>query len=201
MKAGHVKMINDNMFKLVSEQNEFIAKFEDVRNYKINEDDDLINIFIQSAVKLKTEVNLNYVKKACAAEGIEFTNDMVKIGKYNLHAFVLTVSLKLFIKWYKEKYDNLIMDFVQANLLKKKDELFFDSFSVDFDNNDHAKAESIIDALCVKFYQEIILILQNYFLANHQVLEIGVSEDKKSYTFKFRNMNIMEVDQLNKKVN
>lgn len=194
-------MINDNMFKLVSEQNEFIAKFEDVRNYKINEDDDLINIFIQSAVKLKTEVNLNYVKKACAAEGIEFTNDMVKIGKYNLHAFVLTVSLKLFIKWYKEKYDNLIMDFVQANLLKKKDELFFDSFSVDFDNNDHAKAESIIDALCVKFYQEIILILQNYFLSNRQVLEIGVSEDTKSYTFKFRNMNIMEVDQLNKKVN
>ena len=59
MKAGHVKMINDNMFKLVSEQNEFIAKFEDVRNYKINEDDDLINIFIQSAVKLKTEINLN----------------------------------------------------------------------------------------------------------------------------------------------
>ena len=152
-------------------------------------------------MKLKTEVNLNYVKKACAAEGIEFTNDMVKIGKYNLHAFVLTVSLKLFIKWYKEKYDNLIMDFVQANLLKKKDELFFDSFAVDFDNNDHTKAESIIDALCVKFYQEIILILQNYFLANHQVLEIGVSEDKKSYTFKFRNMNIMEVDQLNKKVN
>lgn len=184
--------LNSN-FEIVSDNFIHNINLEKIKSFKL-ESDDLISVFIQTIVKLKTDINYNYVKKACEAENIEFEKDMVKIGKYEIHAYTYTVALTQFIRFYREKYNSKIKDFVDANLLRKKDELFFFDFKVELGKNDFKSAEGIIDALCVKFYQELTLILNNFFSLEHKVLIITPVPEKNIYRFEVRNMTIEEID-------
>lgn len=189
-----IPSIPDSRFILLADKDSIKVNFQDIKKFK-PKDDDLISIFIKTIIKLKTDINYKYVKKACEAENLKFDMSMVKPGKYEVHAYTYTVALAIFINRYASSFNNELVNFVNANLLKKKDELFFFDFKVDLEKDDFKKAEGIIDALSVKFYQELTLILYNFFTLAHKVLIIDADEKNVAYIFKFRNMNIMEIDE------
>lgn len=188
-------IIQNPDLKLVSDQIKFSFGLNEMKEFKLDQDD-LVTIFIKSIMKLKTDLNYKYVKKACKAENIKFEDNMVKPGKYERHAFFYTASLLGFINFYAKNNDKNIQTFIEANLLKDKDELFFNDFKVDVDNQEFSQAESILDALCVKFYQKLTLILNQYFSINHKVMIITPEPKNNSYKFTIRNMNIMEIDMV-----
>lgn len=188
-------IIQNPDLKLVSDQIKFSFGLNEMKEFKLNQDD-LVTIFIKSIMKLKTDLNYKYVKKACEAENIKFEDNMVKPGKYEGHAFFYTAALLSFINYYTKNNDKSIQIFVDANLLKHKDELFFNEFKVDVDTQEFNQAEAILDALCVKFYQVLTLILDQYFSINHKVMVITPEPENNKYVFTVRNMNIMEIDNV-----
>lgn len=166
-----------------------IAK-NDVVNTKLNSKN-LIDLFILTVIKLKTDINYQYQKINQSKD--KFNH--VEIGKYDIHAYVLTMSLRLFIDKYASNESSDIVNYVNNNLLKKKDELYFTNFNVQLDTTDYEKAINILDALCVKFYQELILILTSYFATTkQQVFIIQSSNETNMYRFSYRDMNIAEKD-------
>ena len=188
-------IIQNPDLKLVSDQIKFSFGLNEMKEFKLDQDD-LVTIFIKSIMKLKTDLNYKYVKKACEVENIKFEDNMVKTGKYEGHAFFYTAALLSFIKYYTKNNDKGIQIFVDANLLKHKDELFFNEFKVDVDTQEFNQAEAILDALCVKFYQVLTLILDQYFSINHKVMVITPEPENNKYFFSVRNMNIVEIDNV-----
>ena len=143
---------------------------------------------------MKTNVKLKYLAK----DNPEKLEENITLAKINVQTFVLIKSLKLFIKWYSEKVDNSIITFIQEELLKRKEDLYFSDLKVDFEENDLETLMTIVDALGVKFYQEVILLIDTYFNTKDQVFTIEADEKNNKYTMGYRNMNIMEIDNKRK---
>ena len=88
-----------------------IAK-NDVVNTKLNSKN-LIDLFILTVIKLKTDINYQYQKINQSKD--KFNH--VEIGKYDIHAYVLTMSLRLFIDKYASNESSDIVNYVNNNLL------------------------------------------------------------------------------------
>ena len=188
----------DNILRVVPDQNEITFTVKDVSEFKFDKDD-LICLFIQSIINLKTEANYIHAKQQLDPDTeIDVKKIHVPVGKIEPHAFMLIVCLKLFKDWYTDTYDNGLAQFVDAKLTEKHDELFFNEFNVQLEAQDIVSINQILDALTVKFYQEVIYEMTTYFATLKKVLIIKASEAKNGYTFKFRYMNIIEKDNLTK---
>ena len=186
----------DNVLKVTPEQGEYEVTLQDVTKTDLHEED-MISTFMKIIIKIKTDINIARAKISCKETKEKFDKSKVAIGKYQIHAAVLTSALKLFIKWYDEKCQEGTFAFIDRELLKKKDELYFLNFSVNFSSLEECdKAEQIIDALCVKFYQTVIYLLNIHFSSNSKVFIIQASETKNAYKFTFRKMNLMELNDV-----
>ena len=164
----------------------------DVINTKLNSKN-LIDLFILTIIKLKTD--LNYQNQKINKLNDSFNH--VEVGKYDIHAYVLTMSLRLFIDKYAVNESSSIVNYITNYLLKKKDSLYFTNFNVQLETQDYEKANNVLDALCVKYYQEIILALSTYFATNnHEVFIINSAKETNSYKFSIRPMNIAEKNDL-----
>ena len=106
--------------------------------------------------------------------------------------------LDLFIKWYSENVNKDIIEFVQNKLFEEKDDLYFSELKVNFEEKDLNTIMSIIDALGVKFYQKVILFLDMYFNANHEIFIMEADEKNSCYKMSYRPMNIMEIENIRK---
>ena len=180
-------------FKIVAMQDTYSPTLEEVKKDPI-EQNSMLDLFIRSLITLKTNVKLKYLAK----DNPEKLEENITLAKINVQTFVLIKSLKLFIKWYSEKVDNSIITFIQEELLKRKEDLYFSDLKVDFDENDLETLMTIVDALGVKFYQEVILLIDTYFNTKDQVFTIEADEKNNKYTMGYRNMNIMEIDNKRK---
>lgn len=186
----------NNVLKVTPEQGEYEVTLQDVTKADLH-DNDMISTFMKIIIKIKTDINIARAKISCKEANEKFDKSKVEIGKYQIHAAVLTSALKLFIKWYDETCQEGTLAFIDRELLKRKDELYFLNFAVDFSSlNDCDKAEEIIDALCVKFYQTVIYLLNLHFGSNSKVFIIQASEAKNAYKFSFRKMNLMELNDM-----
>ena len=180
-------------FKIVAMQDTYSPTLEEVKKDPM-EQNSMLDLFIRSLITLKTNVKLKYLAK----DNPEKLEENITLAKINVQTFVLIKSLKLFIKWYSEKVDNSIIIFIQEELLKRKEDLYFSDLKVDFDENDLETLMTIVDALGVKFYQEVILLIDTYFNTKDQVFTIEADEKNNKYTMGYRNMNIMEIDNKRK---
>lgn len=180
-------------FKIVAMQDTYSPTLEEVKKDPM-EQNSMLDLFIRSLITLKTNVKLKYLAK----DNPEKLEENITLAKINVQTFVLIKSLKLFIKWYSEKVDNSIITFIQEELLKRKEDLYFSDLKVDFDENDLETLMTIVDALGVKFYQEVILLIDTYFNTKDQVFTIEADEKNNKYTMGYRNMNIMEIDNKRK---
>lgn len=180
-------------FKIVAMQDTYSPTLEEVKKDPM-EQNSMLDLFIRSLITLKTNVKLKYLAK----DNPEELEKDITLAKINVQTFVLIKSLKLFIKWYSEKADNSIITFIQEELLKRKEDLYFSDLKVDFEENDLETLMTIVDALGVKFYQEVILLIDTYFNTKDQVFTIEADEKNNKYTMGYRNMNIMEIDNKRK---
>lgn len=180
-------------FKIVAMQDTYSPTLEEVKKDPM-EQNSMLDLFIRSLITLKTNVKLKYLAK----DNPEKLEENITLAKINVQTFVLIKSLKLFIKWYSEKVDNSIITFIQEELLKRKEDLYFSDLKVDFEENDLETLMTIVDALGVKFYQEVILLIDTYFNTKDQVFTIEADEKNNKYTMGYRNMNIMEIDNKRK---
>lgn len=180
-------------FKIVAMQDTYSPTLEEVKKDPM-EQNSMLDLFIRSLITLKTNVKLKYLAK----DNPEKLEENITLAKINVQTFVLIKSLKLFIKWYSKKVDNSIITFIQEELLKRKEDLYFSDLKVDFEENDLETLMTIVDALGVKFYQEVILLIDTYFNTKDQVFTIEADEKNNKYTMGYRNMNIMEIDNKRK---
>ncbi len=186
----------ENVLNVMPEQNEITITAYDVReNYKFNKEDPVC-LFIQSIINMKTEVNYHREEARCKELGIEFDKNQVKPGMVEPHAFVMIASLDMFIDWYSKNYTNGLESHVLKRIFEKRDELFFTGLNDTLETKDSYEVIQILDALCVRFYQEIIYAINEYFAADHKIISITADTEKNGYRFKFRNMNIMELDTI-----
>lgn len=189
----------DELFKVTPAQGEFLVTPEDIMKYTFpKENDDLFKLFINSIVKLKTDINARYVKVDRELNNVPFNIKDVPLGKMEPHAFGMIVALKLFINWYAETFTNSnIKGFIDASLYIKKDDLFFTSFGDRLNNAKTAeefdKFNNITDALCVKFYQTVMYYLHAHFNSDEKVLIVKATD--KGYLFRFRGMSIAEMGE------
>jgi len=162
----------------------FEVTVEDAKKFKLGKKDP-ISIFIQTIVKLKTDINVKFDYKE---------NGKVPIGKISPYAFFLIASLAIFMKNFDEdrKNDHLTKH-VYNVLARKSNELYFEKM---FDDAFVSKeqGDQIIDALSVKFYQTVLLACVEYFALNEQALVMEPTKD--GYRFRYRPLNIMEKTQL-----
>lgn len=164
-------------------QGEEIVTLKDVMDNKFDKDSG-IDIFLQTLVNLKTRVN--YKKE----KNVEF-----KPAKVNKYTFMLISALKIFIDRFcvrQESYE--LKSIINSYLTKNKDEFFFTNFAVEYDTEEeYAQANAIIDALGVKFYQQLILNISVYLAKkNHQVFIVKADEKTNSYIFRYRLMSWKE---------
>lgn len=184
----------NNVLQVVPEQNEICFTIKDVSEFKFDKED-LICLFIQSIINLKTEANYLHEQARCKNLDIEFDKTKVAIGKVEPHAFMLMICLKLFKDWYTKTYDDQLTKFVEAYLTKKHDELFFSDFNVQLESRDIYEINQILDALTVKFYQEVIYAITTFFATKQKIIIIRPNGKMDGYLFKFRYMNILEKDK------
>ena len=187
----------NNILQVVPDQNEICFTIKDVSEFKFDKED-LICLFIQSIINLKTEANYIHEKARCENLGIEFDKTKVHVGKIEPHAFMLIVCLKLFKNWYTKTYDDQLAKFIDAYLTKKRNELFFGEFNVQLESQDIYEINQIIDALTVKFYQEVIYAVTTFFATQQKIIIIKANDEMNGYLFKFRYMNILEKDKFKK---
>ena len=187
----------NNILQAVPDQNEICFTVKDVSEFKFDKTD-LICLFIQTIINLKTEANYIHEIKRCENLGIEFDKTKVHVGKIEPHAFMLIVCLKLFKDWYTKTYDNELAKFVDSYLTKKRNELFFGEFNVQLESRDIYEINQIIDALTVKFYQEVIYAITTFFATQQKIIIIKPNGAMDGYLFKFRYMNILEKDKFKK---
>lgn len=180
-------------FKLVPHQNTFTPSFEDIKKDPM-EKGSMLDLFIKSLITLKMTTKSKYIAMEKAKEEPIDSS----IPKINIQTFVLIKSLKLFIKWYSENVNKDIIEFVQNKLFEEKDDLYFSELKVNFEEKDLNTIMSIIDALGVKFYQKVILFLDMYFNANHEIFIMEADEKNSCYKMSYRPMNIMEIENIRK---
>lgn len=180
-------------FKLVPHQNTFTPSFEDIKKDPM-EKESMLDLFIKSLITLKMTTKSKYI----AMEKSNEESIDTSIPKINIQTFVLIKSLKLFIKWYSENVNKDIIEFVQNKLFEEKDDLYFSELKVNFEEKDLNTIMSIIDALGVKFYQKVILFLDMYFNANHEIFIMEADEKNSCYKMSYRPMNIMEIENIRK---
>lgn len=188
-------MENVENFKVTALKNFYEITLNDVLQMKM-EKDDPVSIFIQSIIKMKTDVNYHFEEKRCKEEGIEFDSKNVKIGRFQPSAFLMIGAIKIFAQRFSEGRSNDLYKYIEAKLLKNKDDLFYFKLNVLVEENDIKKINDILDALCVKFYQTMIFAAHEFFNVNKQILIISPIE--KGYRFEFRPMNIIELENLQK---
>ena len=90
---------------------------------------------------------------------------------------------------------NELAKFVDSYLTKKRSELFFGEFNVQLESHDIYEINQIIDALTVKFYQEVIYAITTFFATQQKIIIIKPNGAMDGYLFKFRYMNILEKDK------
>lgn len=186
----------DDILKVMPEQNQIDIKVGDIMSKFTFDKDSIICLFLNSVIDLKTEVNAAEEKFKCKVEGTEFKPSNVKQGIVEPHALVMMASCKMFIDWYTKNYDDSIYNHVEKYIFERRSELFFSGLKVDTEGQDYANLRVIIDALCVRFYQEVIMALTQAFAIKHQAFIMKANEAQNGYTFKFRNYNLMELNQL-----
>ena len=178
-------------FKLVPHQNTFSPSFEDIKKDPL-EKESMLDLFIKSLITLKMTTKSKYL---AMEKQTDETVDK-SIPKINIQTYVLIKSLKLFIKWYANTVNKSIIEFVQERLLREKDDLYFTELKVNFEEKDLNTIMTIIDALGVKFYQKVILFIDEYFNSNREVFIIEADTENNTYKMSYRAMNIMEIDNL-----
>lgn len=178
--------------QMIAEQNELKVTLEDIKKVKMEKEEPIV-LFLHSNLKLKQDI-LNLKKD----------KDKNEKPTIEPHALALILSIKYFIDYYDEHWETEVVEikklknFINQNLTLLKDELFFKGFSVELTEKDIPTANQIIDALSVKFYQTILYIMTNYFNDKEQVIAVTPNEKDNSYTFTYRNMNIIELAKLKK---
>ena len=185
----------DDILKVMPEQNQVDIKVSDIREKFTFDKDSIICLFMNSAINLKTEINAIEEQFKCKVNGTEFNPSNIKYGILEPHAFVMMASCKMFIDWYTENYDDTVYKHVEQYIFERRSELFFSGLKVETEGQDYVKLRQIIDALCARFYQEIIMALTQGFAIKHQAFIMKANEAQDGYTFKFRNYNLMELDQ------
>ena len=178
-------------FKLVPHQNTFSPSFEDIKKDPL-EKESMLDLFIKSLITLKMTTKSKYL---AMEKQTDETVDK-SIPKINIQTYVLIKSLKLFVKWYANTVNKSIIEFVQERLLREKDDLYFTELKVNFEEKDLNTIMTIIDALGVKFYQKVILFIDEYFNSNREVFIIEADTENNTYKMSYRAMNIMEIDNL-----
>ena len=139
----------------------FEVTVEDAKKFKLEEKDP-ISIFIQSIVKLKTDVNVKFGYKE---------DGKIPIGKISPYAFFLIASLAIFMKRFDEDRQNDgLTKHVHNMLAQKADELYYDKLVDGVFPVSKEQGDQLIDALSVKFYQTVLLGCVEYFAINEQML-------------------------------
>ncbi len=180
-------------FKVTTLKNFYEIRLKDVMKLKL-EKGDPISIFIQSIIKMKTEVNYDFEEKRCKKAGIEFDPKKVKLGKIQPSAFLFILAIKEFARRFSEGRSQDLYKYIETKLLERKDELFYFKLNVLVEENDYQKINDILDALCVKFYQTMIYAMHEFFNLNKQVLIIEPIKD--GYRFEFRAANLLELQNI-----
>ena len=161
----------------------FEITVEDAKKFKL-EKKDPISIFIQSIVKLKTDVNVKFGYKE---------DGKTPIGKISPYAFFLIAALAIFMKRFDEDRQNDgLTKHVHNMLARKADELYYVGLTDSFVSKE--QGDQLIDALSVKFYQTVLLGCVEYFAINEQMLVMEPTKD--GYRFRYRPVNIMERNQM-----
>jgi hypothetical protein len=182
----------ESPFRIVSEQNSLLVTLDRIKEVKL-EKESLTYLFLQNCLRLKLEV-LKLSKKY--KEGQQPTIEP--------HVLNMILSLKYFIDYYDEnwevetKFEKTLRGLVRAGLRAKKEDLFFDKFSITLHENEAYKANQIIDALGVKFYQMMIYYMTLFFTSKRQHLEIKPDTEKNCYVISYRHMNEKELKDLEK---
>ena len=155
--------------------------------------DDWITLFIRSVINLRYEINYKTEKLLCKKEKRRFDKKKVKPGMVEPHAFIMISSLKLFVEEYDKIHKNFNMyKHLEKHLLAKKSELYFSGLNVKFKLGDTDTMIQVVDALCVRFYQEVLYALTEYMCDNDKILDVGIDEAMNSYVFSVSNMSILE---------
>lgn len=176
--------------KVISHQDSFSVSIDDIKKDTMDKDS-MLDLFLKSLINLKLTTQIKYI------EANNLKKEEIDLKKINVQTFVMIKTLKLFIKWYADKVNKDIISFVQAWLIKEKDELYFSDLKVDLEKDDINTILTIIDSLGVKFYQKVIYYLDLYFNTNHKVMIIKTDESNSRYIISYREMNIIELDQFN----
>lgn len=190
--------MDDTDIKIVSENEDITITYDRVKDEFKFDRNSTICLFIMQAINLKTDINISEERFKCKAEGTEFDVKNIKQGTIEPHAFMMIASIKLFIDWYTSHYDDTIATHVEKRLYEKRDDLFFSGIKVDTEGQDFVKLREIIDALCVRFYQELILAITEGFAMKHQAFKVTADMERNGYNFAFRNYNIIELDMIKK---
>ena len=188
----------DNPIKLMPEQNHYTVTVKQIQADFTLDTNTAIGLFEAMACNLRADVNVEEEKFKCKVTGVEFDPKKVKPGMIEPHAFIMIESIRHFIDWYSENYNTDLAQHVNKRIMEKKSDLYFSGINVELEGQDYGKIREIIDALCVRFYQELLMAITEYFATRHQAIITTPSENKDGYTFKFRNYNIIELDLLKK---
>ena len=106
----------NNVLKVTPEQGEYEVTLQDVTKADLH-DNDMFSTFMKIIIKIKTDINIARAKISCKEANEKFDKSKVEIGKYQIHAAVLTSALKLFIKWYDETCQEGTLAFIDRELL------------------------------------------------------------------------------------
>ena len=190
--------MDENDIQILPDDNSVTITLKEVQqNFKYDKKN-TICLFIMQVIGLKTDINAKELEFKCKVEGTQYRNADVKPGTFEPHAYMMIASIKLFIDWYTKNYDSLVATHIEKRLWEKRDDLFFSGIKVTPEGGDFSKLREIIDSLCVKFYQELLLALTEAFALKHQAIIVSADVKENGYTFSFRNYNIMELDMLKK---
>ena len=188
--------MEDKDIKILPVDNSITITLDMVKKNFVYDKKNTICLFLMNAIGIKTDINADEYKAKCEAEGIKYRNKDVTPGALEPHAFMMIASIKLFIDWYTKNYDSLIATHIEKRLWEKRDDLFFSGFKVKAEAGDYPKLRTVIDSLCVRFYQELLLAMTEAFALKHQAIIVNADVKNNGYKFTFRHYNIMELDTL-----
>lgn len=158
--------------------------------------DDWITLFIKSVILMKYDINYKAEKMRCKEEKQRFDRKKVPPGIVEPHAFVMISSLKMFIDEYDKTLKlPYLYKHVEKHLLDKKSELYFNGINVKFKPEEKPQLIQTVDALCVRFYQEVLYAITESLCDHNLSLNIGVDETANSYIFEVSDMSILEIHE------
>ena len=175
---------SQGLFKLVPMQNQFEVNLKDILEDKVSKENP-IDIFLMLLIKLKTEV------KTAAGD-----NKEMKAAKVNRATWALITALKIFITRYCYSIEESdLYKYICNELQDRYTELYFSDFKVKAETvEEYRQLNIMVDALGVKYYQTLILLISQFFASKKEVFLIDADEKNNRYIFKYRAMTFEEVE-------